>query len=140
MKRILLAIVLLILSFHLLTAAITAEYAANPTLHFANGNTISTPNTPLGTFSKSQLVGYVGTITITAVGEQLRRPIIRGVNTTSNFMFTGLFSMWNPQEIIGTEFNLYVKTALSNTPKIIWIENGGEINGWSNTVISQNLL
>lgn len=138
MKRRVFLIVLLCLASQLLMGAITAEYVPAPALYFDLGNTISTPNTPIGTFSSDKLVGYLGTITITTVGEELRGPELKGVGATNELKFLGPYDQWNPNEMIATNFNVWMKTSLENTARQIYLADKADINGWGNDLITQN--
>ena len=140
MKRRVFLIVLLCLASQLLMGAITATYVANQSLYFDKGNKINAPNTPVGIFGAKDFVGYLGTITITAVGEQLRRPILYGVGTSNDFEFYGPFDLWNPNEIVASWFNIYMYSPLTNEKKKVYFASGADINGWGIDPIAQNPL
>ncbi len=138
MKRWVFLTVLLSLASQLLMGAITAEYVPAAGIYFDLGNTISTPNTPIGTISSDKLVGYLGTITITTVGEELRGPELKGVGATNELKFLGPFDGYNPNQMIATNFNVWIKTSLENTARQIYLADKADINGWGNDLITQN--
>lgn len=123
-------------------SVITATYTPASSLIFKLGNEISvSPNTPAGTFSSSKLVAYVGSVVITKSSNADRywRPLLQNSGSTDFIDVYGKLNGWGGQGT--TQFGVYVKNSIKNTPFAIWLgDSEGALHPWNeqNTEIVDN--
>lgn len=120
-----------------LPAEITVTYVPKSYFNFKKGSEIQTNLTPLGTFSADKLVAHLGTLTITAVDEQLRRPLIHPYGFTTNLFLTGPFTDWGGGDQ-STEFYLWAYSSVSPTPFTLWLHTTDALVDYSENIINVN--
>ncbi len=133
MKKLAFILLISFLIIQALPGAITATYTPAPAVYFKLGHEMTTPNTPLGTFPSSELVGYLGTLVITKEpgDNNYHRPLMVCYGSSNEFKFRGKVKRGNSTPIEDTGFRVAIKHSMSSQPQNFWMEGGDEaLLGW----------
>jgi hypothetical protein len=103
---------------------IAATYTPASYLNFKKGDEVSRlPATPLGTFSSTKLVAYLGTIVITRdVSDAYYRPVLVNYDSVQAIYVRGPLSGWGGG-IHDTQFNVYAKNSMRNEAHPLWLHD-----------------
>ncbi len=133
MKKLSLILLISYLVVQALPGVITATYTPAPVVFFKLGHEMTTPNTPLGTFPSSDMVGYLGTLVITKEpgDNNYYHPKMVSHDSTNNFYFEGNLRYKNSIVFGTTSFRVAIKHSMSSQFINFYMQGGGEaLLGW----------